>query len=41
VDREYFKPTQRGFEAELARRLEFIKERLSKTSEKMKIDAEN
>ena len=28
VDREYFKPTQRGFEAELARRLEFIKERV-------------
>jgi putative ATPase len=28
VDREYFRPTQRGFEAELARRLEFIKERL-------------
>ena len=31
VDREYFKPTQRGFEAELTRRLETLKERL-KTS---------
>jgi len=28
VDREYYKPTQRGFEAELTRRLEFIKEKL-------------
>jgi len=28
VDKEYFRPTQRGFEAELTRRLEFIKERL-------------
>jgi len=28
VEKEYFKPTQRGFEAELTRRLEFIKERL-------------
>ena len=28
VDNEYFRPTQRGFEAELTRRLEFIKERL-------------
>ena len=29
VEKEYYKPTQRGFEAELARRLEWIKERLS------------
>jgi len=28
VDREYYKPTQRGFEAELTKRLELIKERL-------------
>jgi putative ATPase len=28
VDKEYYRPTQRGFEAELTRRLEFIKERL-------------
>ena len=28
VDREYYRPTHRGFEAELTRRLEFIKERL-------------
>jgi len=28
VEKEYYKPTQRGFEAELARRLEWIKERL-------------
>jgi putative ATPase len=32
VNREYFKPTQRGFEAELARRLEFIKERLKRNN---------
>ena len=29
VDKEYYRPTQRGFEAELTRRLEFIKERLN------------
>ena len=29
VDKEYYRPTQRGFEAELTRRLEFIKTRLS------------
>ena len=28
IEKEYFRPTQRGFEAELTRRLEFIKERL-------------
>ena len=28
VDKEYYRPTHRGFEAELTRRLEFIKERL-------------
>jgi putative ATPase len=28
VDKDYYRPTQRGFEAELTRRLEFIKERL-------------
>jgi putative ATPase len=28
VEKEYYKPTQRGFEAELTRRLEWIKERL-------------
>ena len=28
VEKEYYHPTQRGFEAELTRRLEFIKERL-------------
>ncbi|MDR0520619.1 MAG: replication-associated recombination protein A [Planctomycetaceae bacterium] len=28
VEKEYYKPTDRGFEAELARRLAFIKERL-------------
>jgi putative ATPase len=32
IDKEYYKPTQRGFEAELARRLEFIKERLASES---------
>ena len=29
VEKEYYRPTQRGFEAELSRRLEFIKERLN------------
>ena len=29
VEKEYFKPTQRGFEAELTRRLEFIKQKLT------------
>jgi putative ATPase len=29
VEKEYYKPTQRGFEAELTRRLEMIKERLN------------
>jgi len=29
VDREYYRPTQRGFEAELIKRLEFIKARLT------------
>ena len=32
VDREYYRPTQRGFEEELTRRLEFIKERIKKIS---------
>jgi putative ATPase len=34
VDREYYKPTHRGFEAELTRRLEFIKERLHESRER-------
>jgi len=31
VDKEYYRPTQRGFEAELTRRLEFLKAKLSET----------